>query len=62
MIIGALDVDPPEALVRLRAPVYAHDLTAVEVAWRSSRLVKRARNSSSARSSARSSASRDTAG
>ena len=33
MIIGALDVDPTEALVRLRAYAYARDLTAVEVAW-----------------------------
>ena len=33
MIIGALDLDPTEALVRLRAYAYAHDLTAGEVAW-----------------------------
>ena len=33
MIVGALDVDPSEALVRLRAHAYARDMTAVEVAW-----------------------------
>ncbi len=33
MIIGALDVDATEALVRRRAYAYAHDLTAVELAW-----------------------------
>lgn len=32
MIMGALDVDPTEALVRLRAHAFAHDLTAGEVA------------------------------
>jgi hypothetical protein len=33
MIMAALDVDPSEALVRLRAHAYSHDLTASEVAW-----------------------------
>lgn len=33
MLIEALDVDPTEALVRLRAHAFARDLTAVEVAW-----------------------------
>lgn len=33
MIVGALDVDPTEALVRLRAHAFAHDKTAAEVAW-----------------------------
>lgn len=33
MIVGALEVDPVEALVRLRAHAYAHGMTASEVAW-----------------------------
>ena len=33
MIIVVLDMDPPEARVRLRAHAYAHDMTAAEVAW-----------------------------
>jgi hypothetical protein len=33
MLIGALDVDPAEALVRLRARAFAHGTTAVEMAW-----------------------------
>ena len=33
MIIGALDVDPTEALVRLRARAFARGITANEVAW-----------------------------
>jgi hypothetical protein len=33
MLIGALDVGPAEALVRLRAHAYAHDMTAAETAW-----------------------------
>lgn len=33
MLIGALNVDPTEALVRLRAHAFAHDMTAAEVAW-----------------------------
>jgi len=32
MIVGALDVDPTDALVRLRAYAYARDMTAGEVA------------------------------
>jgi len=34
MIMGALDVDPVQALVRLRAQAYARGLTAGELAWR----------------------------
>lgn len=34
MIMVALDVDPDEALVRLRGYAFAHGLTASEVAWR----------------------------
>ncbi len=34
MIMGQLDVDPTEALVRLRAHAFAQGLTASEVAWR----------------------------
>lgn len=33
MLVGALDIDPTEALVRLRAHAFAHDMTAAEVAW-----------------------------
>jgi hypothetical protein len=33
MIIGALDVDPTEALVRLRANAYARGMTASGLAW-----------------------------
>jgi len=33
MIIGALDVDPTEALIRLRANAYARGMTASELAW-----------------------------
>lgn len=33
MIMGALDVGPAEALVRLRAHAFAHGMTASEVAW-----------------------------
>lgn len=33
MIIGRLGVTPAEALVRLRAHAFAHDMTAGEVAW-----------------------------
>jgi len=33
MIIGALGVDPSEALVRLRAHAFARDMTAGELAW-----------------------------
>jgi hypothetical protein len=33
MIIAALDVDPVEALVRLRAYAFAHDMTASVIAW-----------------------------
>lgn len=33
MIMGALDVSAPEALVRLRAYAYAQGMTASEVAW-----------------------------
>ncbi len=33
MIMGALDVDSSEALVRLRGYAFAHDLTASEVSW-----------------------------
>ena len=33
MIVGALDVDPAEALVRLRARAFAEGITAAEVAW-----------------------------
>ena len=33
MLIGALDVDPAEALVRLRARAFAEGTTAVETAW-----------------------------
>ncbi len=33
MIMGALDVDPVEALVRLRAQAFARGLTAGELAW-----------------------------
>ena len=33
MIVGALDVDATEALVRLRAHAYSRDLTAAELAW-----------------------------
>jgi hypothetical protein len=33
MIMAALDVDSAEALVRLRAHAFAHDMTAREVAW-----------------------------
>lgn len=33
MLIGALDVGPAEALVRLRAYAFAHGLTAAETAW-----------------------------
>jgi hypothetical protein len=33
MIIAELDVDPAEALIRLRAYAYARGLTASEVAW-----------------------------
>lgn len=33
MLIGALDVGPTEALLRLRAYAFAHDMTAAEVAW-----------------------------
>ncbi len=34
MIMAQCDVDPAEALVRLRAYAFAHDLTASEAAWR----------------------------
>jgi hypothetical protein len=34
MIIAQLDVSPAEALVRLRAYAFAHDLTASQVAWK----------------------------
>lgn len=33
MIIGALDVDPTEALIRLRANAYARGMTASELSW-----------------------------
>ena len=33
MIIGRLDVEPAEALVRLRAHAFAHGMTASQVAW-----------------------------
>lgn len=33
MLIGALDVEPAEALLRLRAYAFAHDMTAAETAW-----------------------------
>lgn len=33
MIIGALDVDPTEALVRLRAQAFARGVTAAELSW-----------------------------
>ena len=33
MLVGALDIDPTEALVRLRAYAFTHDMTAAEVAW-----------------------------
>ena len=33
MIIGALEIDPATALVRLRANAYARDMTAAELAW-----------------------------
>ncbi len=33
MVMSALDVDPAEALVRLRAHAYAYGMTASEVAW-----------------------------
>ena len=33
MLIGALDVGPAEALLRLRAYAFAHDMTAAETAW-----------------------------
>jgi GAF domain len=33
MIIGALDVGPTEALLRLRGYAFGHDMTASEVAW-----------------------------
>ena len=33
MLIGALDIGPAEALLRLRAYAFAHDMTAVETAW-----------------------------
>ena len=33
MLIGALDIEPAEALVRLRAYAFAHDSTAAETAW-----------------------------
>ncbi len=33
MIVGQLDVDPAEALVRLRAYAFAQGLTASEAAW-----------------------------
>ena len=33
MLIGALDVGPTEALLRLRAYAFAHDMTAAEAAW-----------------------------
>ena len=33
MLIGALDVGPTEALLRLRAYAFAHDMTAAETAW-----------------------------
>ncbi len=33
MIMAALDVDPAEALVRLRAYAFSHSLSASEVAW-----------------------------
>lgn len=34
MIMGQLDVGPAEALARLSAYAFAHDLTATDVAWR----------------------------
>jgi hypothetical protein len=33
MIVGALDVGATEALVRLRAYAFSHEMTASEVAW-----------------------------
>ncbi len=33
MLVGALDVDPAEALVRLRAHAFARGMTAAELAW-----------------------------
>ncbi len=33
MLMAALDLDPAEALVRLRAYAYSHDITASELAW-----------------------------
>ena len=33
MLIGALGVDPAEALLRLRAYAFTHDMTATETAW-----------------------------
>ena len=33
MLIGALDIGPTEALLRLRAYAFAHDMTAAETAW-----------------------------
>lgn len=33
MLIGALDVGPTEALVRLRAYAFVHDMTATDTAW-----------------------------
>jgi hypothetical protein len=33
MIMGQLNVDPVQALVRLRAHAFAHDMTASDVAW-----------------------------
>lgn len=33
MLVGALDVDPAEALVRLRGHAYLRGMTATEVAW-----------------------------
>jgi hypothetical protein len=33
MVMAQLDVDPPEALARLRAHAFAQDMTASEVAW-----------------------------
>lgn len=33
MLIGALDIGPTEALLRLRAYAFAHDMTAADTAW-----------------------------
>lgn len=33
MLVGALDIGPTEALLRLRAYAFAHDMTAADTAW-----------------------------